>query len=358
MTILARMVIAGFAAASQFGCATVCVAAVREVTLSVTVQQHDGAPLPDAPAEAVNDLDGGLVFTDAQGRAEFHIDADDGEEIIVALGDGQWFNLSAAEKSHAADRFKHFQSAYHFERSLTVTVQPGVNSYTATLVGHPAVNVRMAIDDGSGVLKGVAVGVLGGLWSGLISPPEPVIVKGVRKGVPAEICVQIATREAAPQAFVLPLTAQQTASDIDLGIVPLSVAARSIPAPMTLTNVTHVFTPGGYALFDDVTLIRADGQVILGFRVHPEGGPEGGRVLDRFVLPLTDPLLPPGEFYISPGVFGGIVPRHLLACLRNGRQGDLDAAGVPKVVAVEGQATAPLVIDGLAARDAILSVQP
>lgn len=158
-------------------------------------------------------------------------------------------------------------------------------------------------------------------------------ITGIEKGAPAEIFVTVG-------AVTLPvrLNAVQTMDNVDLGDVQSPPEEGDAVAKLTLdhagwtSHFLEVSAPG-------ISLISNDGQHILSF-----SGDQQGRALAH-----QSPLLPlpPGTYYLVPGVFTPDRPVHLAALdlVRSGQAADVE--GWPKLVAVSGQ-TVDLTINAAA----------
>lgn len=139
-----------------------------------------------------------------------------------------------------------------------------------------------------------------------------------------------------PQIHRLRLSAAQTVADIDLGVVTFVDEPRTVGMSVTMTNRESLFTPDGIMLHRSFSLVRTDGEVELLYPVQLTTGhvlPRGGSG-----PPQPDiAYMPVGEFFIIPGPMMGGMHERALEALRAGRAAEFVAAGVPKIVAVEGQ---------------------
>jgi len=115
--------------------------------------------------------------------------------------------------------------------------------------------------------------------------------------------------------------------DIDVEDVPSDAVVRLVLADGNLLPPTHEDRRAV------TTLISVDGKVIRSF-VNKNNTALGNSGPD------TQPKVPAGTYYVTPGLFGNTPSFKVLDLIRAGRQAELDKAGVPKIVAVADKETA------------------
>ncbi len=327
----------------------------RPVSVAVTVRTEDGTPLSRVPIQVVADHDHKFGFSDLQGALSVTVNVGAAESyLVVALSDGSWFELGPNMRAEARDRFEAVRTQFFFSRANIVPLSPPAIECSTLITAYSAISLTAIVEDGSGSVPFRRFHVRGGSSADDLDASHPFVVPGIRRGAPADIFVTVGL---SPQLHVIHLNAAQTAQDVDLGLLELIGAPRTVTASLTMTNSTalSLFDIDGSALWTQVALIRSDAQVILGFRVDQASG----AVVERLTAapPLIMPLLPAGTYYACPGIMGTPLPLALFDAIRDGRLADLDAAGVPKFTAVEGQPVT-LQFDARAARDAIMACCP
>ncbi len=326
---------------------------LRPVTVNIAVRTQAGAPLQDVPLRCSANEDRGFGFTNAEGALTLIVNVrPDEPPLVVTVTDGRWFNLTPDTKELARERSRALRTQYFINGSYLIPLTPTATDCSLEVIAQPAVTVRANLGDGGPYRPFRSFLVRGGSSGDDLDPSQPFVVPGVRQGAPTDIFVRMALR---PQFHVLHFNATQTAQDINLGEIQLVDAPRTATVAVTMTNLTNLFDIDGALLWDHATLVSSDAQVILVFRVDQSSGTIVERL--RAAPPLAMPLVPPGTFYVSPGMIDMPLPLALFDAVRAGRQADLDAAGVPKFTAIEGQQVT-LQFDARAARDAIMAFYP
>jgi hypothetical protein len=325
------------------------------VTVTVTVQNEQGLPLEHVPIgiHAPEPLQLKLVFTDPAGQASAELSlSDDSDEISAFLYDGAQAGVSPEVVSIATARYHAVARKFAFRHCYSMPVVPGQVAYAISIVAYDAVTVTGRIaNQPLWADERVLVRVRRGAWSGFFEVGEKIIVRGVRKGAPAELLIDYKSN----QVYTKRLTEDQTRSDIDLGDIVLPSLAGDATIDVTVANYANQWGPGGLQpLWRFATLIRADGEMILAYPRAPFGklvtGPDDDDVED----PMALPKVPAGTYYIAPGMFGGKLQDRLLDAVRAGQHEVLDQHNVPKIVAVAGQSVS-LTFDVVQARDAIMA---
>jgi len=327
---------------------------MRSITVTVSVQTEDGTPIARAPVKSVTRSDAAFAWTDASGNATMVLNVPPSDTLIGAsLSGGYYFDMPRQEWFEAVAREDQLTALHYFQPDVFQSIAQGVDTYSVTVVGRPAVTVTGIVRDDTEEAKDRDVLVRNSRWGKPIPAGDPFVAKGVRRGAPAEIFVHMGY---SPQVHSIFLTPAQTTTDFNLGEVFLINAPRTVPIDVTLTNRQGLFGPDLVTLQDAVALVRSDAAVVLSFQVHSATGKIADRI-DPAPAPPVLPNVPPGVYYIAPGHLGAAVSLGLLDAVRAGRQADLDAAGVPKFTAAEGQPVT-LQVDARAARDAIMACCP
>ena len=152
-----------------------------------------------------------------------------------------------------------------------------------------------------------------------------------------------------------PISAAQTLVNSDVGTLTVTRHPKTSRAVLKFTNYVGLVDTDMEVLSEGMTLIRTDGTILTFAALKDEGQAyapvrEGG-------VPLQPIDIPAGDYYVAPGLFAAGTAVRLLDRVRAGEQAVLDAAGVPKFTAVEGQ-TANFSFDARAAYTAINGSPP
>ncbi len=328
-------------------------ACAAPVTVSVSVETPAGAPIADAPVQVYSDDGAAFGLTSANGTVTLTIELEPGDPDIVArLWDGSFhLDLSPDDRALAVSQFDLLRQTYHFAPHYFAQTDPAETQYQIEIEASPAIEATGRLVDDQGVPipdASFGIGARGGQWFGVFRDAAGVFtMHGIRQGTSTELVVAMR----GPQSFSIPLTAQQTAQNVDLGDVVVQRVDRPVELDMTLTNADDLYDPGDIALWTQVSLIRSDAQVVLTFPVRP---PNGEVVADIVQVQTDVPRTTEGVYYLVPGPVTSPTAFALLDALRAGQQAQLDAAGVPKITAVAGQTT-QLVLEGAQARSAVLA---
>jgi len=320
------------------------------VTVNVSVTTDAGVPLANAPVAVRSPSDAQFAFTDGAGKAAVTLNilpTDD--QINAYLYKGTRFDMTPEQRILAAEKYADYTRTFSFQTEYAVDIVPGRAQYDIAMIGHDAIAVTCRVTNQPQFPTQVTAEVRGVASVGMFPPGEPFTLHGVRKGAAAELFFGM---EGAVIHSVR-LSAQQTLADIDLGDVAIPSPAGTAVVDLTAENFLNQWTRGGMEpLGRYVTLIRADGGLILAYPINRSNGKVVADV--DTVQPMVPPSLPPGTYYISPGIFGGRLQLRLLDALRAGQQAALDAHNVPKVTAVADQ-TVTLTFDAAQARDNIMA---
>ncbi len=324
-----------FASLTQLACSSTRAQAAQAqtdaITVNVTAQTEAGAPLPNVPLVVC--VPGQPVFrmTNEAGQTgpiQFNTNPGD-DEITVVLDTSRYFDLSYEQGALAYSRWKELRQTYHFDFPLSTKIQSGVDTYNITLVAHDAITVTGRITNQPYWAHDLlVVFVRGGAWASDYNPVEPFVIKGVRKGQPAELIFWFTGNA----YHSIRLTAEQTQQDVDLGQITLPTITGDSAAQISVINHADLWGPGRLdELGDDVTLIKSDGSLILTYPIQPQ---------DHVIVPKLEsgeetdpPLVPGGTYYVCPGALIGRMQYQLLDAIRDGHAAVLDAHGVPKITA-------------------------
>lgn len=266
--------------------------------------------------QAITDQDGSVTF--GYGRDKLGFD--------LLLIPNMYYSIGSPDRPEAA-RHQFLMNTYGIPSPIRVHVPPNTTSMTHRVTVSAGVRLR-----GSLVVPGdPSQWVLARDQTGMISPVKSdgtFEVVGIPRSQPTRISLQ---RDYGTQRFVLDRTAAQCEHDSDIGPLILTPAYGHASIRISLQDQSGVpCVPPGLATA--VVLISSDGENIYEYL------PERDDVVR--VDGLTDAISAPvaGTYYVSPGSVhvGGY--EKLRGLIRAGRQAELDAAGIPKIVVpAEGQ---------------------
>lgn len=343
-------------AASIFPAAAISACAYAEqVQVTVEVVTSDGTPITDAPVlvHTLADMDFG--FTSAQGQLQVTTTlAKDNRTVVARIWDGSRINLPTwEEQDFASQREKALKQQYFLPLTVEASVPENQSACTVQILAWPAVTIHGRFVDAAGVpLTEWFVSARGGASGAGSWPNEvegPFALGGVRRNAETELWANTDSS----QVHIYPLSLEQTQADSNLGDLVLSDVDAPIQTNILLVNYAELLGPGELPWYRTVTAIRSDGQVIYCFSI----GFDGRAVETRTAEPEdgVGGRLAPGVYYLAPGLFGAEMHWLLLDAIREDRLDELNAAGVPRITAVEGEVAAATV-DMRAARDAIMTV--
>jgi hypothetical protein len=326
------------------------------VSLSVAVLDPAGLPLSDTPLVVGGRATTTFVTTNAGGTASTPFQRlESEEEFYVSLTDLDLvdrvlLNVPEQAATDANARYQTLLSQYAFRADYAVPVAP--MEADASLIIHAVESVhvsgRLVTNSGQVVSAAILTAIGWESYTQLVPADDGLFTL---TGVPADTKVRmlIGTQS---EMTIVELSEEQTSGNVALGDLLIFSHPRVANAHITVTNRDSLVGAMGQVLSDEVTLISADGTVIIPLRVDGLGKVANYDSIGNAAGPVP---IPAGTFYLSPGVIGHRTPLALYESVRAGRQAALDAAGVPTMsVAIGGTAT--LEFDARAARTAILSV--
>lgn len=323
--------------------------AKRHVRIAATVLDEDGGAISRLPLLAGVTMDGFTARTDGAGGAmlEGEIPADAGKvwvRVFLGVKDG---SLEQAQQDRL--RFDEVISSWSFADEYPLALRPGVTDYRMTITGYRAVGASGHVVDGKGGPLGAVVCRLAGPWSEPTSgSDEHFRLGGVRKGRAAELV--FASGDTA-YVHIVTLRGAQTGADIDLGEVVFRAPPPEATVQVRVQN-RGAFPRGREGTKrNSVTLVSADGGTVYVFLIN-----DSNQAMRSLMDPVTDLHIARGTYYACPGWFSkDRTSGALRDALRAGRRAELDAAGVPKIVA-QGDAPVEVKIDAAAAVAAVRRV--
>lgn len=290
----------------------------RTVQLAITVKRVNGEPIPDAPLCARSKGAQSGAATNQQGAAVIDLTvAPDEDRIAVQIASG------CHPFRGSIRRFREIIESAAVQSVYWADIPSGATSATLAITVDDPVFITGRLVDAAGspqqgigqVRNAIALSSIGA--DGRLRLP-------VRKGVNSELYF---IRDGKP-VKVVPVAARN--EDLDLGDVQAPSPGGNASVRISLTDAGQV----DHRLEDKclgIALVSADGNTVLNFLTK-----EGLAVAKYGTGEL--PSVPAGTFYVSPGKFGNSLSFRVLDAVRNGV--NLEAAGVPKIVAVAGQETA------------------
>ncbi|TVQ32879.1 MAG: hypothetical protein EA376_04330 [Phycisphaeraceae bacterium] len=322
---------------------------MQSVTISVTVRDSQGAPLPSVPLDVGILSDGKLVQSGLDGTAVAQIDVDKGETFITArLSSGAYYDLSDEQRWLFISSYQQYVENYAFKHRYLEALRPGQTEYHIDITAHDSISATLAPILGGQWRAAAAAFVRGGAWGEYFPSTKPFVVRGLKKGAPGQVFIQTENM----QIHVIDLTAAQTAADIDLGIVAVDMATEQSELHLNVADVADLWGPEHTLLDYQVALIRDDAEVIYTFPLHPEESWAYTRIAGGIV---ARPTIAEGTYYLSPGVFGHPLALRVFDHVRAGNLALLDALNVPKITVVADEQT-NATLDAPAAKAAILAL--
>lgn len=323
-----------------------------EITVTVSVTAPDGEPIEGAPILVYTDADGGFGFTDDTGAVSYTLDRESDEALITArLWDGTYQDgLSVDERELALERYEALPKMYRFESHYLTQIQPGQTEYQINMTSQLCVEATGRLVDAQGepiTDEFFFVTVRDGAWYDVFQDTNGVFIA---HGIPMGRSSELGVSRKGPESHRIQHTADQTSANFDLDDVIVQQHERLVTLDMTVTNSEGVRDLGGALdLGTMVSLIRADAEVLLTFPVKP---PEGEVVAEVVQIQTDVPRVTEGEYYVTPGPINSPTAFALLDALRADEHDALDAAGVPRFTALEGQ-TVEFTLDAAAAQASI-----
>lgn len=322
----------------------------RTITVNVLVRTADGQPLDRAPVEVSAKHSAKFVWSGADGRITTTLTPQTTDpELGVRLWDGEYYTLPDAERREAEEKYREYTSSYHFATQVEVVLDAAREIYDFELIAWPSVTVTVAPFIVSEPAEYFSVIERGGRYFGRGSRLNPVVLKGVRRGAPAELMV---TSDDTNNVFFLPLMAEQTQQDINLGQHEFVPPPTPATLRVTLGNRDDAWAPGGHSVWYGVTAIRRDGGLVYSFSLHRTEGWTVETIATAFEVEPAK--IAEGEFFLIPGLFGSDFHFRVLDALRAGRAAEFDAANVPKINAVAGEPEIVMTIDAQAVINALV----
>lgn len=323
---------------------------IRSITVTITVTDPDGIPIADVPLQSYTKNGITFGFTNIEGQLIAVVDADEGESMFATrLWDGAWHNnLSITERILAEQRDEELRNQYSLKPKYTMPIEAGIDQYTLSIIAVPGVRIRGRLVNAQGQPIAGAIGAANTMAYDSVEEDDEGVFDfgGVRKGAATLLLAQYST-----QVHFIEITAAQTLEDLDLGDVVLLDASADAPVRVTMQNQQYLLDSTGASLGLTASFISIDGSVVVGFPADLEGNV----IREHFYVPTRLPLLPPGEYYAVPGLITSQSGMALYLSIREGRQAQLDAAGVPKITAISGQEVS-LTFDARAAYEAVVQV--
>lgn len=321
--------------------------------VDVTVLDPSGAPLADCPVEIGSTMGPQFTLTGPDGRALLAMSRDTDEAFValrISPGLSLWDN--EAQKATAIARFKALRREYAWPDIQLQAVGAHGATVSVTLQAQPAVRLqgKVVIAENGGGMIAVRDYLA---YTAYKKSDGTFDLRGVPQATPVELWISGNTT----QAHFLFLDAAQTVADAVLEDFVVSEAPTPAFVEGQLTNVEaiNIAAQDVYnkiVVNNGITFVSTDGSIVQAFALTTgevflvdENGNNKYQQLPMSV----------GTYYAVPGKVTSTTSQALLESVRAGRQSDLDAAGVPKVVFTEGQTTS-VVFDAAQAVNAVIQV--
>lgn len=282
---------------------------LRSIELNASIRDPAGLPLPDVSLGIRNDVEvhrkASHAHFDAAGNTTTTVQVPvDASYLMLTLGPALREPIHDPENSAIMNRFKQLKDSISFRPRYRVPLVASQTTYSIVLQGVPSITVtgRLVSPDGTPLPGSIWAR---GSWgsTGLRAPTDGNFsLKGVALGESTELVCQ----EDGFGARMLPLTAQQTAANLDLGDVVMQ------PIEPQCRVQVRLVPPRG-----TVTLVSSTTGQIMTFLANSNGAiatPSTG---------LTGASVPQGEYLVAPGsLMIDDEPLQLYDLIRAGRADD------------------------------------
>jgi hypothetical protein len=316
-------------------------ASAEQVTLTVRVVDHANTPVSDAPIEY--GVGYGPGTTSRFGRSDGNGELTHTFEVVnnnrLAFGrlwHGKSYERTPEEKAEDSARFEELLASTFSPRLTSSTVPLGQTTHVLTIQLQQAVNVTLRFTNTGRPYEPVNVSTREGRSFKNIGFESTGTLNGVRKGVATHLFAV----SNMPEVWILPLTAAQTSSSRNLGSIAFPEPTCTAPVSLTMTNHTDLWLSPIFQLRNMASFIKKDdGRVFVSFVNRTTN-----LTVEKTITSNDIFKLPPGEYYVVPGVFGTKIHWKVYDLVKAGQQAALDAVQIPTITAADGQ-TATATID-------------
>jgi hypothetical protein len=356
--VAAMRLIAFTAFASFIACVTAQTPTTRDVTVNITVEAPAGTPVEGLSLGLSLSRPSAVGKTSSAGQLQLAGTIPlDSQRLTVSLM-SRSTQLAQAGSVAEENRYHALLDAHAFFRSYEIDLT-AESTYSVSIVGQPAVNVTGQLSwvgDAPSECFAQATNVV--MRDHVFGSTDAFEIKGVRKSAPAELYIYGQDRQ---RVVVVSLSAEQTTSTVNLGIVPGPERTQGRPVALTMLRATEVngTAIGLWDRSDGGTVVREDGSAVY-------WGSNSGGTGSLSTLEHQDGVLrlPPGSYFCMPGYLAGSHTHasRLLSLLKAGRANEVEAAlkkvGVSKLVVPDDGGSKPVSysFDAIAAETAIKSV--
>lgn len=331
----------------------------RSVTVNITVEAPAGAPVEGLLLGLSLSRPSAVGKTNSAGQLQLTGTIPlDLQKLTVSLLSR---STQLAQTGSVAEENKYHAllDAHAFYRSYEIDLTAR-STYSVSVVGQPAVNVTGQlswIGDAPSECFAQATNVV--MRDHVFGSTDAFEIKGVRKSAPAELYIYGQDRQ---RVVVVTLSAEQTASTVNLGKVPGPERTQGRPVVLTLLRADEVdgSAIGQWDRSDGGVVVRADGSAVYwGNNVKGTGSLGTAEHEDGNLR------LPPGSYFCMPGFLAGSHTHasRLLSLLKAGRANEVEAAlkkvGISKLTVPDDGGAEPVTysFDAVATETAIKSVQ-
>lgn len=328
----------------------------REISVAVLVQDPDGDPVSDVVVQVVSRNGGNEGPTGPFGTVTLTLEASPTQDdhILVRLCEGYWvLSLPDEQKEFFNDKFQALRDVYAFPDWRKFPITAHGSSFAVQFSVLPSVKLLGTLRDATtgDPITFAACGVLrqnsAGFTDNVSGDFE---LKAIRDSAALLVFNLPNTNE----IRILEVAAHDLDVDLNLGNVAVEPPQADASAVISLASeMPDLLDPETFNRLDGQnTLIDSDAERIYTFFVSED--------MSKFVNVPWDPDMPDprfaaGSYYLAPGAFSLGAAMALRRALLEGKQTQLQAAGVP-VLTVGSGAQATVAFDAAAANAAILSV--
>jgi hypothetical protein len=319
MSLLAVSVIAVFSVRADDPPST------RDVTVQVTVLDHEDHPLEGVNVTISSLPKGRVALTDASGQATFNLKIKSDLARLVGFLTPFSGALNQNKANLERRRYEEITKNHAFRQYYIITLLPVQSEYTLEIKGAEAVKATgRLVTAGGSPTQGVISRSDGPAFLIPIAQDGAIELGGIPKGAAVQLFFSTVDT---PEVKVVELSAQQTKADVQLGDVtepPALSAPGGSALTLTMTNFdTIAWVPTPKSNF--VTAITAAGDKVYTFPVN-------GGIAVRDRMDGGTPVLPAGTYYFVAGAMNNNRAAYsLLRVLKAGHAAEASTTGVSHV---------------------------
>jgi len=325
----------------------------REVSVTVAVRNASGEALASVPLAM--SIDGKAASsvgrTDGQGVLQRSVSVPEGQHSLIVVVMHPFADLPDAQSEPAVVEFRTLSSLYSRDRWVVQELGAEATTTTVNVVLKPAAKAQYSLVLPPG-LSHVAAWHPGAalLWKPATTNAGELLVGGLPLNTSTTVFFSAkGTDRVVAKDITLPAT--YSGQPVAGGEVSWPLLGAEVPVAISITNGKAV--PPALCSQYALSAVSIDGETLYSFTANPATGK-----VTSALTSSPETKLKPGTYYLTPGGFRSGSADLLYKAVRLGKQAELDAAGVPKLV-VPASPPSPLVVevDGPAVFASVRSVQ-